>query len=122
MSALFDWLGDVIVGLWGALKKVFENWWALVIGILTSVYMFVEWLAGKVIEVFQSLATVISHGLGMSGDPCASGLASYMAIANTFFPVDETLRLLFALVSLWLVIGLYRMVKSWLPAGFAGGS
>jgi hypothetical protein len=44
-------------------------------------------------------------------------------MANTIYPLDETVRLLAAMVvGVWVPIGAYRLFKSWIPGGFAGGS
>ena len=122
MTQLFLWLGQTIAnalgdaGLWGAIKTLGTSFWAIAIFWVGLAYLALKLVGDLTIRAFQQLAVVLQHGVGSVGDPCGGALISFLAIANTFFPLDEMIRLFFQLiVGIWLPIGIYRLIKSFIP-------
>ena len=95
------------------------KFWGFCLVVLQLVYDGLMLVGDLTIRAGQQVVNLFTR----AGDaPCATGLGTFMAIANTFFPVDETLRLMAAtIVAIWLPVSLYRLVKSWIP-GLGGGS
>jgi hypothetical protein len=124
MTALFAWLGSVLRGLFeDGIRPWFTKFYlGVVIGPAAASVVLLAWLNQMIGRTTNFLVNLGDLGLGAT-DPCGGTIASTLALANTFFPVDELLRMLFVLVvGVWLPIGGYRLAKSWTPGGFAGGS
>jgi hypothetical protein len=123
MTGLFTWLGGVLRGFWEALKGFLTSFWGILIGLVASLTAFLHWLGDKIGQLANFFVHIADGSWHAAvGSPCGSEFGNILALANTFYPLDETLRLFFAMVvSVWLPLGIYRMVKSMIPE-FEGGS
>jgi hypothetical protein len=111
------------IQMWDEFSKYCGSIWAITILFFSLAWQGLDLIGHLTIRAFQILGAVVSTGLyGNAGDPCNPGqLGQIMAIANTFFPMDECLKMLFALVAgVWLPLGIYRFIKSWIPAVSGG--
>src|ERR1700730_5554573 len=120
MSAFFQWLLSGLFAIWDAFRRYLTSWWAAAIIIVGLAYAGLNLVGNMAIQAVTNLGHVFDHGFspGYSG-----GASSYIfAVANTFLPLDEALRMMAAMVvGVWLPLGLYKFVKSWLgPFGGSG--
>jgi hypothetical protein len=120
MGAFFSWLLDGIYAVWDSFRRWLSSWWAACVIIVGLAYSGLNLVGNMAIMAVTNLGHVFDHAIdsGYSG-----GASSYIfAVANTFFPLDESLRMMAAmLIGVWLPLGLYKFVKSWLgPFGGSG--
>jgi hypothetical protein len=120
MTALFAWLGQFLSTVWSALLKYVVSFWSFVGVLIYLAYQGFVLLGNIMISVGQKLTDMFTGASSIAGSaPCGGDIAQVLATANTFFPVDETFRLMAAmLVGIWIPIGIYRMLKSWMPSVF----
>lgn len=120
MGAFFDWLSQIIIDIWDSTRSAITSWWAAAILLVGLAYSGLNLVGNMAIMAVTNLGHVSDHAIdaGYSG-----GASTYIfAVANTFFPMDEALRMMAAmLLGVWLPLGLYKFVKSWLgPFGGSG--
>jgi hypothetical protein len=116
MSSLFEWLGTVLVAMWGGFRKFFLSLWSFIAVLVYLAWQGFNLLGDMMIQLGQKLVDVIATGTVAGSAPCGGGLTEVLAIANTFFPLDELLRMMAALmVGVWLPIGVYRIFRSLFP-------
>ncbi len=123
-----QWLLDGIQGffesLWKGIKDTGLQFWGVVVIAVTLVYQGFTLIGDLTIQAVQALTGIGNWAAGAPANNITdSSLGTYFALANTIYPLDETVRLMAAMVvGVWVPIGIYRLIKSWLPGGCAGGS
>jgi hypothetical protein len=123
-----QWLLDGIQGffesLWKGIKDTGLQFWGVIVITATLVWQGFTLIGDLTIQAVQALTGIANWATNAPANNIAdSTLGSYFALANTIYPLDETVRLMASMVvGVWVPIGIYRLLKSWLPAGFAGGS
>lgn len=121
MGAFFDWLSQVLIDIWDTTRAAITSWWAAMVIFVGLAYAGLNLVGNMAIQATTALGGLVDHSLsaGYSG----GGSTYIFAVANTFFPLDELLRMMAAMVvGVWLPLGLYKFVKSWLPALGGSGS
>jgi hypothetical protein len=122
MEALFDWLGRQLSRLWDAVISVYSVFWALLLAWTYVVWKGLTLVTGMITTALTHSSDIIAYLHGQSSPSAPAGLATVLQLSNTFFPLDELFQLTAAYISLvMLPIGVYRFIKSWIPA-LAGGS
>jgi hypothetical protein len=120
MGAFFDWLSQVVIDIWDTCRTAITSWWAAMVIFVGLAYAGLNLVGNMAIQAATYLGSVVdgSVNAGYSG----GGSTYIFAVANTFFPLDEALRMMAAMVvGVWLPLGLYKFVKSWLgPFGGSG--
>jgi hypothetical protein len=120
-SSWFQAIVDTVVGLWNAVVKFQVALWVVIIAVLYAAWRGLKLVGDLTIGAIQMGLSLVTEFDGWSA-PCGAGIGNYLAIANTFYPLDETLQMIAALlVFVWMPIGIYRFIKSWIPM-MAGGS
>ncbi len=123
-----QWLLDGIQGffesLWKGIRDTGLQFWGVVVIAVTLVYQGFTLIGDLTIQAVKALTGIGNWAAGAPANNITdSSLSTYFALANTIYPLDETVRLMAAMVvGVWVPIGIYRLLKSWLPGGFAGGS
>ena len=120
MGAFFQWLLNGLYAIWDAFRRIITSWWSAAIIIVGLAYAGLNLVGNMAITAVTNLGHVFDHSItpGYTG-----GASTYIfAVANTFLPMDEALRMMAAMVvGVWLPLGLYKFVKSWLgPFGGSG--
>jgi hypothetical protein len=91
----------------------------------------IEWIMGKLVEVFFYCLNNVWHFITALGDENmsllsdaialvvpswdASQILEYLTAANYYVPLEEALGLGEAVLAAWLLVLSYRVLKSWLP-------
>ena len=124
MPEWFQAVVNTITKVWAFLDRIGVRFWAFVMFILTLVYEGFTLIGDLTIQAVQKISDLASAAGSLSA-PCGGGLATILATANTFYPLDETLRMLAGLAAIWVVLGMYRFIRSWMPEvwgfGFPSG-
>lgn len=125
MSNLIQWILQAAVLSWEQFRKFFSTTWGVLLifgGLAYTGLTLIGTMTGAVtVFILSALDGGASYGAGGAGT--GNVATSTLALANTIFPLDEALQMMAAMVLyVWLPIGIYRLIKSWIPAGFAGGS
>jgi hypothetical protein len=120
MSALFTWLGNLLLSVWRAFRTYLYWYYTSLLALAYVIYKSISLIGDMGIRVVQLVISILSYASGHSSDGCApSGITTMLQIANTFFPLDEFFRLLFGLMILvWLPIGIYRFIRALVPEVF----
>ncbi|SRR6266446_1216035 len=126
MIAIIDWLVSIFHGVTYWFGELFKEWvkfvstsWGLVLivsGIAAGGYEF----AIPAIYAASDLLTGLNPGSWSLGLP-GSGMGTFMAVANTFTPLDELVSYAAAYLSLVLGLTIYRYAKTWIPEVFGWG-
>src|ERR1700731_3699678 len=123
MLGIISWLIDIAKGIGYWFTEVFRE----AIKFTTTTWGVVVLIAGLAYTAMADTVGAINSALnavqGMGSGPSlgsTSGISTFLATTNTFCPLDEA----FAYGSAYLVlvcgIGLYRVIKSWIPT-LSGG-
>lgn len=127
MTAIVSWLINIAKGIGFWFTELFREAikftttvWGVIIIIAGLVYAALQDTVGAINTIIDAIGSVSTeHGTLTAGGGDVGWLLS---VCNTFAPMDE----LFSYGGAYLVaigaFGLYRLIKSWLPGGLAGGS
>src|SRR4051794_38664200 len=88
----WTWLVALIVVIMGCWKKLID-----------SIYM-----------LFQQLIDALA-GLVMPEHSVTQSVGDFFSVINHFFPLEEMFALMTLLSATWLIMLLYRTIKSWIP-------
>jgi hypothetical protein len=124
MDWVLDGIGRFFTSLWTAMRDFGVQFWGVIVIVAMLAWQGFTLIGDMTIKAAQAMLGLANWGAAAGSQGIQDGtLSQYFAVANTIYPLDETVRLMAALVvGVWLPLGLYRAIKSWLPAGFAGGS
>lgn len=115
---ILEWLNNV----WEAVLRLFQltvDWlkygYVWVVGIVWGFLVVTERVVLFVADMVVTLVNLLSSFAAPNGQISANGSTDLLAIANTFFPVEELFTLIAALSLVCLAGIIYRFVKSWIP-------
>ena len=102
LKDLFRWLMNGLLDLLQTFGQELINWAAFVLRLIKKV----GW------DVAHALIDTVAGWLpGVDPTPINDALT----VANTYFPVSETIAYSLMLFVLWACVFLYRLFKSWVP-------
>lgn len=126
MTVILGWLFYLaqLLSFWS--KEIFKeivkwsvSFWGLVVIVAGIAYTVFNDIVGTIQSILSALTgmdylhpSLVAPGVG----------AQLLMVANTFTPLDELFAyaaVYFVLMGLW---SIYQAIKSYLPAGFAGGA
>jgi hypothetical protein len=119
---MLDALIAVIVAIWKALLGViqevfrqvgviFSTVWTIVLAFVALVY----WFFNTVGAMIASLISIVDQLVFGATSASGSGLSTFLATANTFVPLQETMVFLVSFGALLIALTTYRLIKSWIP-------
>ncbi len=132
MGFLFTWLADTIIWpsvtfLLGHLKWLggimtamgFRFWGVVFIGAGLA-YEGFSLVGDLTIKGAQTMAGLLDGTFAGTANTVGSAspvgdLGYYLAICNTFYPLDETVRMCAAMITLWIAIFAFRLLKMAIP-------
>lgn len=127
MLGIISWLTNIAKALGYWFQEIFKEairWttkiWALQVLIAGLCYTALNDTVGAINTILDLVSGADSTTASLT--PSGTNVTWLLSVCNTFAPMDE----LFAYAGTYLVLmgafGLYRLIKSWIPGGFAGGS
>jgi len=118
---MFNTLINALESFWGALVGVVQTAWNYVqsgyvwlVGVVVVALGLIDSVVQQVYSMLQTASDALASIVMPSGS-LASAPSSYLAMANTFFPLDAAIVMALALAALWAATMTYRVIKSWLP-------
>src|SRR5580698_1237181 len=104
---MFDTLIQSLEGLWGALINSVQAAWdwlkagyGWLCGIVVVIVGLLDTVVNNVYTMLQNLADALGN-LAMPSGQVATAPAEFLAMANTFFPLDAAVTMALALCLLW---------------------
>lgn len=123
MTNLFSWLGRQLASLWAVISQGFSLLLVIFVAWSYLIYKALETATSMVIYCLSHIDTLVTYLNGQAAPPVPGTIGSILAIANTFFPLDELFQFTAAYLTLvMLPIGVYRFVKTWLFFGVGGAN
>lgn len=121
ISAFAGWLGSqLLLGridsrtVWEKFKGVVTSWWAVVVAVAGWIMHALVAIKDSIIESLAAIAAMVLPSM----ETGIGEFAAWAAMANTVFPLAETMVMLVSLLLLMLGCTIYKLVKSWIPGGF----
>jgi hypothetical protein len=116
MLGVFTWLGQYIYQalklFFQGMEKIFGPMLARLIPIMFPIFFFAYW----VVNQFSTWMSTAAGYLQSITVPATNltGL-SFLAVANSFFPLDSGMEALGVYLVALATLTTYRLVKSWIP-------
>jgi hypothetical protein len=118
---MFTGFFNFLLGLWNATKTICQtlwtyvlNGWAWFVGLIAALLVIVTSAVHFVHEAVLNIITSLTAMVLPSANANIS-VGDWLTVANTIFPLSEGFVILVALSQLWVLAGLYRFYKSWIP-------
>lgn len=125
MIAIIEWLINIAkaIGYW--FQEIFREAikftttaWGVIVLVVGLAYAAMLDTVGAINSVVVSIDGFTSNGPSLTAP---SGIGGMLAIANTFTPLDEVFQYASAFLIVLLGVGIYRLIKSWIPTMSGGG-
>jgi hypothetical protein len=98
VQATWDWISKLA-------KQIADEIHDLIILLLGQIRAFGDLAIARLLDALQGMFPTVDW----------SGARSVLDSINFFFPLSETISYVTILLSLWLLVWLYRLIKSWIP-------
>jgi hypothetical protein len=115
---IISWLTNIAKALGYWFQEIFRE----AIKFCTTTWGVVVIAGGLAYTVAQDTVAAFNEALTAIGaiDPSASlgstsGIGTFLAVTNTFLPLDEVFAYGGAYLVLVCAVGVYRIIKSWIP-------
>lgn len=112
IRGLGDWFGWV----WKESWRLFKEWnialWGLVLGVFSFLLPLLDFPIRLINWLLLRIQQIDIPSFDFSNP---SGAHQILAIANTFFPLDEFVRWVVAYCIFYLIVTAYRIIRSWIP-------
>lgn len=118
---MFTSVLNFFAGLWDVAKSIAQGAWNVVLAGWTWAVGVVVMLFGLVSFVVERISSAVTELVGLFAsltvpDPNASqSVGDWLAVGNTFFPLQEMFSMLVLLSATWITVMTYRLIKSWIP-------
>lgn len=90
IAGIFDWLYDAIKGL-------------------------LSWFLEQIYNLGATLLSGILNGIDSINPTMSDSMSKLLAYVDYFFPLREAVGFASILFTAWVMVMLYRIVKSWIP-------
>jgi hypothetical protein len=132
MGFLFTWLAGQIIWpsvkfilghlqwLGGLMNALGFRFFGAIIIFAGIAYEGFTLIGDLTIQATTQLSGLLNGALGGAASSVGSSsptgdIGYYLSICNTFYPLDETVRMLAAMISLWVAIMAFRLIKMLIP-------
>jgi hypothetical protein len=105
----FDWALRALVGFY---KKQFQLWWLVLVLAASWAWALVTHMNDMLTMLSDSLAAITPEQINLT-PPAAVG--QVMAIANTFFPMNEAIAFTISYAALKIALTAIRFIKGFIP-------
>ncbi len=107
-----DWFGWAWDEFWRLFKDSGILHWGLVLGAVSFIYKLLDFPLRLVNWLLLRLQDIDISSFDFSKP---TGAHQILALANTFFPLEEGFKLLAAYVVIYCFFIIYRKIKAWIP-------
>lgn len=125
---MFGKLFDFLQGYWEWIKYNVGEFFARVMRFfetIWSIYIIVTFVIAWSFDTMKATMVILVNQLALIVAPNPNGgtsIAYYLGLANTFFPLDETLAFIIGYALLIISLSTYKFIKSWMPKIFGMGA
>jgi hypothetical protein len=118
---MFNAIGWLLNSIWTALRSIIQGIWNIVlqgwtwaVGLIVVICTVVTDVVNTIASMLESLATALSS-LTLPDSNVVGSVGDCLAVANYFFPVEEMFAGLVLISATWIIMLVYRVIKSWIP-------